>query len=152
MLDSMFHTGNGITLCRSFHREVHTGFNGRSDLSLPMDAQGGEKIEIMEKLYSTLAIDAAERGLLRDDFYYLSDTILGRFKMFQGFGPYTDFPGCRVEQAYLIGAQIPRNTLEALAKANDCRIPEGAFFPGATIFDSEHTATGEPTRIMIARF
>src|ERR1700688_4585930 len=39
-----FETGNGITLCPDCHRQTHVGFNSRLGLSLPMDAQGGEKI------------------------------------------------------------------------------------------------------------
>src|ERR1700676_259380 len=42
-----FETGNGITLCPDCHRQTHVGFNSRPGLSLPMDAQGGEKIEMM---------------------------------------------------------------------------------------------------------
>jgi hypothetical protein len=112
-----FDTGNGITLCPDCHRGVHGGFNGRPDLSLPMDAQGGEKIETMERLYSILATDAKERGILRDDFYFISDDVLGRFKMFQGFDYFTPFPGYRVEQAFHIWAQCPQNMLQALVSA-----------------------------------
>jgi hypothetical protein len=112
-----FDTGNGITLCPDCHSEAHAGFNGRPDLSLPMDAQCSEKIEVMERLYSILATDAKERGILRDDFYFISDDALGRFKMFQGFDYFTLFPGYRIEQAFLIWAQCPLNTLQAVVSA-----------------------------------
>lgn len=112
-----FDTGNGITLCPDCHREAHAGFNGRPDLSQPMDAQGGEKIEVMERLYSILATDAKERGILRDDLYFISDDVLGRFKMFQGFDYFTPFPGFRVEQAFLIWAQCPQHMLQAAISA-----------------------------------
>jgi hypothetical protein len=115
--NAQFHTGNGITLCADCHREVHSGFNGRSELSLPMDAEGGEKIEMMERLYSILSTDAKERGALRDDFYFISDDTLGRFKMFQGFDYFTVFPGSRIEQAYYIWAQTPLNMRQAVLKA-----------------------------------
>ena len=45
--EARFLTGNGITLCQPCHREVHAGFNGKPDLSEPMDAQGGQKIETL---------------------------------------------------------------------------------------------------------
>jgi hypothetical protein len=128
-----FDTGNGITLCNDCHREAHAGLNGLADLSLPMDAQGGEKIEIMERLYSILAADATERGILRDDFYFVSDDVLGRFKMFQGFGYFTPFPGFRLEQAFLIWAQMPQNLRRALLlavgveMANEPKLPENAL-------------------------
>jgi hypothetical protein len=127
-----FETGNGITLCPDCHREVHAGFNGRPNLQLPMDAQDGEKLEMMERLYSILATDAKERGILRDDLYFISDDILGRFKMFQGFDYFTYFPGCRVEQAFLIWAQNPLNTRRALACASGFDLPREPFVPGTT--------------------
>lgn len=46
-MEAQFQTGNGITLCKKCHTEAHTGFNRRPDLSLPMNAQGGEKIETL---------------------------------------------------------------------------------------------------------
>jgi len=103
--EARFQTGNGITLCNRCHREAHKGFNGRPDLSSPMDAQNGEKLSYMERLYCILAQDAKARRLLRDDFYFLSDQVLAKFKLFQGFEWQTPFPGSRVEQAYLIWAQ-----------------------------------------------
>jgi hypothetical protein len=125
-----FDTGNGITLCNDCHREAHSGFNGSPDLSLPMDAEGGEKLEIMERLYSILATDAKERGTLCDDFYFISDDVLGRFKMFQGFDYFTPFPGCRLEQAFLIWAQCSLNTRQAIASANGFDLPRDPLMPG----------------------
>lgn len=94
-------TGNGITLCASCHREAHHGFNARPDLSLPVDAQNGEKLEGMERLYSILTDDAVERELMREEFYFLSAELLDCFKRMQGYG-WASFPGAPVEQAYLI--------------------------------------------------
>lgn len=68
-----FQTGNGITLCASCHREMHEGFNGRPSLNLPADAQNGEKLHRMERLYSILTDDAVERDLTREEFHFLSD-------------------------------------------------------------------------------
>jgi hypothetical protein len=71
LAEAQFQTGNGITLCSTCHREMHQGFNARPDLSVPVDAQGGEKLAAMERLYSILTDDAVERGLMREDFYFL---------------------------------------------------------------------------------
>lgn len=95
-----------------------------------MDAQGGEKIEQMMRLYSILATDAKERGILRDDFYFLSDDVLGRFKMFQGFDYFTPFPGTRLEQAFLIWAQCPQHVLKAILTANGVPFLDGPLVPG----------------------
>jgi hypothetical protein len=54
-------TGNGITLCSTCHADAHRGFNGRADLGLPMDAQGGEKIELLVDLYGALFADVCAR-------------------------------------------------------------------------------------------
>jgi hypothetical protein len=135
-----FHTGNGITLCRDCHREVHCGFNGRPDLSLPMDAQGGEKIAYMERLYYVLATDAEERGLLRDDFYFISDEVLSRFKTLQEFESSTPFPGSRVQQAYLIWAQCTLSMRKSIAGANGFSMTSEPILPGEAdiVFEDEN--------------
>jgi hypothetical protein len=111
-----FLTGNGITLCVACHSEPHKAFNGRPDLDLPMDAEGGENIDMMMDFYRLLAEDAQTRGLTREDYYFLSDQVLDSFKKFQSISTQTVFPGTRVEQAYLIWRQTPRNTLNAFMK------------------------------------
>jgi len=95
-----------------------------------MDAQGGEKLDYMERLYSILAQDATERGILRDDLYYLSDAVLVRFKLFQSFSADTFFPGSRVHQAYLIWAQASLGTRRAIAEANGFSMTDQPILPG----------------------
>ena len=145
--DAMFQTGNGITLCRKCHRQLHRGFNGRPDLSLPMDAQGGEKIAYMERMYCILATDAEERGLLRDDFYFISDEVLARFKELQEFDPATSFPGSRVQQAYLIWAQCSLGVRKVLAEANGFPMTELPILPGEAyvVFDGTDGRPAEST-------
>jgi hypothetical protein len=130
IVDTQFQTGNGITLCNPCHRGLHRGFNARPDLSLPVDAQGGEKLAGMERLYSILTDDAVERGLMRDDFYFLSDELLGSFKRMQGYDATTHFPGSRVEQAYLILAEGESGMRRALAEANGVPMTNRPLLPG----------------------
>lgn len=130
MPDARFQTGNGLTLCLHCHADAHAGFNGRADLGQPMDAQGGEKIELMADFYAFLYADASARGPISDDHYFLSDTVLGRFKMFQGFDPFEAFPGGRLEQACHIWRQCPRGLLTAVLEANGFALPEGPTMPG----------------------
>lgn len=113
--DAQFQTGNGITLCSRCHKRLHKGFNARPDLSLPIDAQGGEKLASMERLYSILTDDAVERRLMKDEFYHLSDDVLHFFKRMQGYDPTTHFPGSRIEQAYLILAETELSIRRAMA-------------------------------------
>lgn len=127
---AQFDTGNGITLCHACHKEVHAGFNGRPDMSLPVDAQGGEKLASMERLYSILLDDAIERGLMCDDFYFLSDEVLGSFKRMQGYDLSTYFPGSRIEQAYLILAETERQMRKAIAEANGFKLSDKPMLPG----------------------
>lgn len=127
---AQFQTGNGITLCSSCHREMHQGFNGRPDFGQPVDAQGGEKLQKMERLYSILTDDAVERGLMRQEFYFLSDEMLTCFKRMQGYAPETYFPGACIEQAYLILAECEHGIRKGMAEANDVPMPDRPLLPG----------------------
>lgn len=127
---AQFQTGNGITLCSRCHKEVHRGFNARPDLSLPVDAQGGEKLPFMERLYSILTDDAVERGLMVEEFYFLSDEVLACFKRMQGYATTTHFPGSRIEQAYLILAEGELETRRAMARANGIPMTDQPLLPG----------------------
>jgi hypothetical protein len=127
--------GNGITLCRACHREPHEAFNRRPDLMLPMDAEGGDNIDLSAACFRALAEDARLRGLLCDEYYCLSDSSLRTFKRFQGINPDLAFPGHRVEQAYLIWRQSSRPVLRALMEANGVTLPADFIqIGGVTIF------------------
>lgn len=118
MAEAALQQGNGITLCGRCHTLVHRGYNGRPDKTLPMNAQGGEKISIMEDLYGRLLVDGERRGLLDGNYYYLSSEVLKKFKWFQGFEAWDKFPGPRIEQAYLIWKQAPKQAADAILAAN----------------------------------
>lgn len=118
MPEASLQPGNGITLCDSCHKAVHSGYNGRPDMSMPMDAQGAEKLSILEDLYGRLFADSGDRGLLDERYYYLSDSVLAKFKKFQGFDWQHPFPGSRIEQAYLIWKQAPKPVVDAILTAN----------------------------------
>ncbi len=145
---AQFQTGNGITLCRDCHNEVHCGFNGRPDLSLPVDAQGGEKLPLMERLYSILVDDATDRGLMCEDFYFLSDEVLQSFKTMQGDDPETQFPGSRLELAYLILAETEHPLRSAIAAANGFQMPRGPMLPGGMLIGlDDETQSSKPLLI-----
>lgn len=135
-----FDTGNGITLCGECHKMPHEGFNGRPDLSLPMDAQGGEKIDVMWSLYIELLEDAKSRCTLREDLYFLSDAILNEFKRLQCYDASVEFPGCsRLEKACLIWRQSPNAALPALMRANGVEPPPNIIQRGpiTLFFDTD---------------
>lgn len=98
-----------------------------------MDAQGGEKIETMTALFGALLDDARKRNLLSDEFYYLSDSVLGTFKLFQGFHPLAAFPGYRLEQALTIWNQSPVQTRNAVLVANGFLPSQESWGPGVIL-------------------
>jgi len=130
LAEAHLQTGNGISLCRSCHKQPHEVFNRRPNLDLPMDAEGGEDIELLNEFFWRLLGDARERNLLRDDFYFLSDRALQTFKLAQGFDPGTPFPGMRLEQAYLIWRQTPRGVLNAILSTNGFALPSNFIQQG----------------------
>jgi hypothetical protein len=130
MPEAEFLTGNGATLCFACHRDHHGSSNGQPNLRSPMDAQGCEQIERLAALYAVLFDDACTRGLLRDDFYFLSDTVLAKFKMFQGLDPYLEFAGYRIEQARSIWNQSPYNLLSSIINAQDLGLDPMLFVRG----------------------
>lgn len=84
-----------------------------------MDAEGGENIELLWSYFCTLIDDARNRSLLsRGDFYYFTDQLLAKFKLFQSLDYDLVFPGTRLEQAALIWRQTPRCTMNAILEVN----------------------------------
>ncbi|HEX9986059.1 MAG TPA: HNH endonuclease [Thermoanaerobaculia bacterium] len=132
-----FETGNGITLCRDCHAEPHAGFNGKPDMAQPMDMQGGDNLELIRSSLFHLCGDATLRGMLRDDYYFVSDGALRTYKNFQNLPHEASFPaGARIEQAYLIWCQTPRPMLDAIANALGYKRPRNLVQrPGVTIFN-----------------
>jgi hypothetical protein len=82
--------------------------------------------------------DGNERGMLRDDFYYLTELILQKFKVAQSIDPFLEFPGGPLEQAYLIWRQTPRGMLNAILNANGYSLPDDFIqLGGVTLFFDE---------------
>ena len=117
---------------------------------MPVDTQGGEKLALMERLYSILTDDAVERHLTYEKFYHISDQLLNSFKRMQGFDTGTYFPGARVEQAYLILAECELATRRALAEANGVTFVSEPLLPGGYYLGlvGQH---GQPGRSVVIR-
>ena len=126
--------GNGISLCNACHRHVHEGFNGKPNNSLPMDSQGGEKIERMTSLYGLLSKSSYGKDAR---YYALSPEVLSMFKILQGYNWETYFDGSDVEQACEIWRCCPKQVRDSLLEANGLHSSElAAFGKGVTlIFD-----------------
>lgn len=119
-----FQTGNGITLCHICHRDPHEGFNRRPYLSQPMDAQGGEKIDLFTGYLGALVIDSRKRNIDQEHYYFFDDHALEAFKKIQGIPEEAKFKGRRIEQAYQIWNQTPREMLEAIMNSLGVSIPK----------------------------
>ena len=131
-------TGNGITLCKNCHKKTHENFNGKPDITKLMDEQGGEKIELITTLFGALSKSANLKENYCEDFYYLSDLVLCKFKLFQGHAPTLDFPGNRIDQAYLIWNCSPISMVNSILEANGQCPRDKPFLPGITLlFDNK---------------
>ena len=87
----------------------------------------------MERFYSILLDDALERGMLREEFYFLSDAVLGSFKKMQRYATTTEFPGSPLEQAYLILAEPECPLRNAIAEANGFALGDEPLLPGGAV-------------------
>lgn len=127
---AQFDPGNGITLCKNCHKACHLGFNRRPNLFLPVDAEGGEKLHLMERLYCILFQDAVERGLDNEPLYSLSDTIISLLKKMQGYSVDAQFSGSSLQQAFTILATCEKQTRDAILTANGFSVGGEPFPPG----------------------
>jgi hypothetical protein len=103
-------------------------------MKLPMDAEGGDDNDLITEYFSILVEDAKHRHMLCDEFYFISDDALRVFKRFQSIREDLEFPGCRLEQAYLIWRQTPRATLHSLLSANGFELPDDFIQTGPISF------------------
>lgn len=149
-----YETGNGITLCRVCHKDPHVGFNGRPDLSLPMDAEGGEKIDLLTGYLGALVSDSRYRGLYQERYYYFSDSALNAFKEMQQIPATAKFTGRRIEQAYQIWNQTPRGMLEAVLSSLGVSIPEDYVQNEeiAMFYSDKSKVDGSPPDVMYFRY
>lgn len=134
--NAQFEPGNGITLCRKCHKQVHGGFNGKPDMGLPMDAQGGEKAEDISTMLEFLVAKSRQHPNLADEWYYLSDSTLGTISLLQGFDATTRLDASRIEQAYIIWNQAPDTLRDAVLQANGFAPFRGPLIPGIHIISN----------------
>ena len=93
--------------------------------------------------------DAVERGLMREEFYFLSDEVLTCFKRMQGYDG-TKFPGAPIEQAYLILAECEHEMRRSILEANDAPMPDRPLLPGGMyLVLSEQD--GQPRRSVVVQ-
>jgi len=150
-----FLTGNGITLCRICHKDPHAGFNRRPDLNLPMDAQGGEKIDLFTGYLGALVIDSNNRKINQENFYFFDEHTLSVFKEIQGISDVAKFHGRSIEQAYQIWNQTPRGMLEAIMNSVGVTIPEDHVQDEEVTThysDTHNKEDGSPADIMYFRY
>lgn len=129
-----FELGNGITLCRACHHEVHEEFNGRPNLNLPLGAEGGDDQDYWAHLFCLLFEDANSRKLDHDEFYWLDDHMISMFVAVQGYR----------EQAVHLLSEPPRMSRLGFAFAIWRRQPEVVY---QKLFAAQFPARSETVRV-----
>lgn len=150
-----FQTGNGITLCRTCHKEPHAHFNKKPNLQLPMDAEGGEKIDLFTGFLGALLIDSQVNNITKEEYYHFDNHALNIFKELQGIPTHTNFPGSSLEQAYLIWNQTPRQMMNAILKQLDVTLPDDYIQNDIfTVFQSNtlKNEDGSPADVLYMRY
>jgi hypothetical protein len=115
---AQFQTGNGITLCRSCHADVHSIWNGRPLPCEPLNCRGGDDIDTIADLFYALEQDGIERGTSEERFYYLSDNVLDGFQAWQGIEPVGRLQRARISEAHRIWQQAHQNFYERVGAAS----------------------------------
>lgn len=117
-----FQPGNGVTLCHECHELQHSTFNGRPDMSMPVDAEGGDNLDEAFIYLDCLVRSADARGLNHDEFYYIDDHMLFFFMRLQSCEHMHKFFKCggysRLRIAHEIWRASPPSMLSALIGAN----------------------------------
>lgn len=127
-----YQPGNGITLCHECHEMYHSDFNGRPDLSQPIDAEGGDNLDDVAYSFWLLLEDARNQGLSEDEFYFVEDHMLLFFVRVQGYAFYLDAVAqgqmTRLRMSYEIWRRSGEMVINALIKANMPGRGEDEFF------------------------
>jgi len=114
-----------------------------------MDAQGGEKIELLMGFYRALAVDAMRHEYCNADWYYLSARTLNTFKRHQSLPESVTFGGLPVEQAFWIWRQPPHSTFRAILEANGLNLPYGfTMRPSVNVIDDPQNSDGVSVFLM----
>ena len=108
--------GNGATLCAECHKESHEGFNGEPKSSLPIDAEGGEKLEGVAELFRIQASNFRSCYPDRPIYYHIDIGTLTSFGKMQGS---SKLPvGEAIEIAWAIWDAPPEPLATAILSAN----------------------------------
>lgn len=117
-----FQPGNGITLCHECHERQHSTFNGRPDIRLPVDAEGGDNLEDSLVYFDCLIRSAHAQGLDHNEFYYIDDHMLFFFMRLQQCEHMCKFVRCgeysRLRIAHEVWRRSPPGVLAALIRAD----------------------------------
>lgn len=116
--DGKFELGNGITLCHECHKSLHAQFNGRPLEGELLNERGGDDQDEMAYLYGRLEVDADDRGLDKERFYFISDRMLEFFIAMQGYEPLLQDVQAgttsRIHFAHAIWRSMPEKFYEAV--------------------------------------
>lgn len=132
MPEAMFDPGNGITLCKLCHREMHRVFNRRPSSSNFMNAEGGDDADIITENLYILLKEAKINEIDLDKYYGFSEEVLIKSEHFQGVELARIPDGSRIEQMFYIWRQCPPKLFRSVAERNGVSI-EPPFDEGIAI-------------------
>ncbi|EIU7171666.1 HNH endonuclease [Pseudomonas aeruginosa] len=116
--EGKYELGNGITLCRECHKSLHAQFNGRPVDGESLNERGGDDQDEMAYLYGRLDVDADDRGLDKERFYFISDRMLEYFVAMQGYEPFLEATQAgatsRIHFAHSIWWSMPEQFYQAV--------------------------------------
>ncbi|NAO28285.1 HNH endonuclease [Pseudomonas syringae] len=114
-----FQPGNGITLCIDCHRLSHSRFNGSADLSLPIDAQGGDDLDEATYFFKCLCEDSVKYERQDGLFYYIDDYMIVFFAEMHGYNFHADLDKIsRIQMVYEIFSTSDGGVLNRLFSLN----------------------------------
>ncbi len=132
IVEAMFDSGNGITLCRMCHREMHKIFNRRPASVNFMNAEGGDDADFITENLFLLIRRAKERGIPLVRYYNFGEEILKKSEYFQGVELGRVPNGSPIERMFYIWRQCPPKVFGSVMNANGLSL-ESPFDEGITI-------------------
>lgn len=133
-----FYTGNGISLCKECHKEIHKKFN-RKPISEIMNADGGDDPDYITENFFYLFRDAKKIFNTQeiDRYYRIEEELLEKSKYYQGIDIQKIPHGPRIQQAFWLWRQCPPKALKELM-ANEGLVIDPPFEEGVTIVISDN--------------
>jgi hypothetical protein len=126
------YAGNGITLCKTCHKQIHAKFNRRPRTDSIMNDQGGDDPDYITENFFYLIREAKKKNIFLNRYYFIGDDLMKRSQYFQGINIDSESKEPLIAQAFWLWRQCPPKMYKAVMAANGCSL-EPPFDEGLTI-------------------